>query len=135
MIVLVNGYSASASEITAGTLQDDGRAKLLGETTYGKGTVQEVIPLPNNNGALKVTIARWLTAKGILVQEEAKNPVDVELESFFQNCRDGKTPRADLEIGMNDAIAVILSNLAMDEGRKVYFNEIEKMGVPQTSKT
>jgi predicted dehydrogenase len=78
---------------------------------------------------------RWLTAKGILVQEEAKNPVDVELESFFQNCRDGKTPRADLEIGMNDAIAVILSNLAMDEGRKVYFNEIEKMGVPQTSKT
>jgi predicted dehydrogenase len=78
---------------------------------------------------------RWLTAKGILVQEEERNPVDVELESFFQNCRDGKRPKADLEIGMNDAIAVILSNLAMDEGRKVYFNEIEKMGLPQTSKT
>jgi predicted dehydrogenase len=71
---------------------------------------------------------RWLTAKGVISQEEQRNPVDVELESFFQNCRDGKKPLADLEVGMQDAIAVILSNQAMDEGRKVYFNEIEKMG-------
>ncbi len=71
---------------------------------------------------------RWLTAKGIMVQEEQRNPVDVELESFFQNCKDGKTPRANLEVGLADAVAVILSNMAMDEGRKVYFNEIEKMG-------
>ncbi len=79
---------------------------------------------------------RWLTAKGILAQEEAKNPVDTELRSFFQNCRDGGTPRANLEIGMNDAIAVILSNLAMDEGRKVHFDEIEKMGLePEKKRT
>ena len=71
---------------------------------------------------------RWLTAKGVMSQEEQRNPVDVELESFFQNCRDGKRPKADLEIGMADSVAVILSNLAMDEGRKVYFNEIDKMG-------
>jgi predicted dehydrogenase len=71
---------------------------------------------------------RWLTAKGVLLQEEHRNPVDVELESFFQNCRDGKRPRADVEIGLADSVAVILSNLAMDEGRKVYFNEIDKMG-------
>jgi predicted dehydrogenase len=71
---------------------------------------------------------RWLTAKGVMVQEEQRNPVDVELESFFQSCRSGKQPVAHLEIGMNDAIAVIMSNLAMDEGRKVYFNEMEKMG-------
>ena len=71
---------------------------------------------------------RWLTAKGIMLQEEKKNPVDVELESFFQNCRDGKRPLADIEVGMADSIAVILSNLSMDEGRKVYFNEIDKMG-------
>jgi len=62
------------------------------------------------------------------VQEEQRNPVDIELESFFKNCRDGGKPRADLEVGLNDAIAVILSNQAMDEGRRVYFNEIEKMG-------
>jgi predicted dehydrogenase len=77
---------------------------------------------------------RWLMAKGVLAQEEQRNPVDVELESFFQSCRDGKRPKADLEVGMNDAIAVILSNLAMDEGRKVYFNEIEKMGKEQPAK-
>jgi predicted dehydrogenase len=71
---------------------------------------------------------RWLTAKGVMMQEEQKNPVDVELESFFQNCRDGQRPLAHLEVGMADSVAVILSNLAMDEGRKVYFNEIDKMG-------
>ncbi|HYW42527.1 MAG TPA: Gfo/Idh/MocA family oxidoreductase [Bryobacteraceae bacterium] len=71
---------------------------------------------------------RWLTAKGIMLQEEQKNPVDVELESFFQNCRDGQMPRANLEVGLADSVAVILSNLAMDEGRKAYFSEIDKMG-------
>jgi hypothetical protein len=60
--------------------------------------------------------------------------VDLELESFFQNCRDGQRPKADLEVGMADAVAVILSNLAMDEGRKVYFNEIEKMGKGEPAK-
>src|SRR5207245_9169960 len=62
---------------------------------------------------------RWLAAKGVVLQEERRNPVDTELESFFQNCRDGKRPLADLEIGLADSVAVILSNLAMDEGRKV----------------
>ena len=71
---------------------------------------------------------RWLTAKGVMIQEEQRNPVDTELESFFDCCRTGKTPRANLEVGMADSVSVILSNLAMDEGRKVYFNEIEKMG-------
>jgi hypothetical protein len=71
---------------------------------------------------------RWLTAKGVLVQEEQDNPVDIELESFFQSCRDLTSPKADLETGLRDSVAVILSNLAMDEGRRVYFNEIDKMG-------
>jgi predicted dehydrogenase len=79
---------------------------------------------------------RWLYSKGVFVQEESRNPVDVELESFFRNCRDGGRPKADLEIGLADSVAVILSNLAMDEGRKVYFNEIDKMGnTPETNKT
>ena len=71
---------------------------------------------------------RWLTAKGVMMQEDPRNAVDVELESFFQNCRDGKTPRADVEVGLADSVAVILSNMAMDEGRKVYFNEMDKLG-------
>ena len=77
---------------------------------------------------------RWLTAKGVMMQEEQRNPVDVELESFFQNCKDGQRPKADLEIGLADSVAVILSNLAMDEGRKVYFNEIDKMGLGEAKK-
>jgi predicted dehydrogenase len=71
---------------------------------------------------------RWLTAKGVMIQEEQANPVDTELESFFNNCRDGKRPLADLETGLADSVAVILSNVAMDEGRKVYFNEMDQLG-------
>jgi carboxyl-terminal processing protease len=55
MLVLVNGYSASASEIVAGALQDTGRARLLGKDTYGKGTVQDWVPLSDNQGAVRVT--------------------------------------------------------------------------------
>ncbi len=72
---------------------------------------------------------QWLYAKGVMLPEEDVNPVDTELESFFQNCKDGKRPLADVEVGLNDSIAVILTNIAADEGRRVYFSEIEKMGV------
>jgi predicted dehydrogenase len=70
----------------------------------------------------------WLYQKGVLVPEEDRNPVDIELESFFRDVRTGNRPIADLEVGLQDSIAVILSNLALDEGRTVPFNEIEKMG-------
>jgi predicted dehydrogenase len=74
---------------------------------------------------------RWLYSKGVMVPEE-RNPVDTELDSFFDCVRTGKRPLADLEIGLADSTAVILSNLAMDEGRRVYFSEIEKMGVGES---
>ncbi len=71
---------------------------------------------------------RWLYSKGIMTPLEDVNPVDTELASFFNDVREGKNPLANLEVGLQDSIAVILSNLAMDEQRRVYFNEIEKMG-------
>jgi predicted dehydrogenase len=71
---------------------------------------------------------RWLYSKGIMVPEEDRNPVDIELEEFFNSCKTGKRPKSDLEVGLNDSVAVILANLAMDEGRRVNFSEIEKMG-------
>jgi carboxyl-terminal processing protease len=61
LVVLVNEGSASASEITAGAIQDHGRGALVGTTTYGKGSVQYWIPLKDDKGAVAVTIARWLT--------------------------------------------------------------------------
>ena len=60
VVVLVDGGTASAAEIVAGALQTRGRAKLVGQTTYGKGVVQEWLPLPNNQGGIHLTIARWL---------------------------------------------------------------------------
>jgi predicted dehydrogenase len=70
----------------------------------------------------------WLYKKGVMVPEETKNPVDVQLEAFIESCRNGTKPKADLEIGLEDSTNVILANLAMDEGRRVYMSEMDKMG-------
>ncbi|MCJ7734346.1 MAG: S41 family peptidase, partial [Anaerolineales bacterium] len=61
LVLLVNGGSASASEIVAGAIQDHDRGPLVGATTFGKGSVQNWIALSDNQGAVRVTIARWLT--------------------------------------------------------------------------
>ena len=73
---------------------------------------------------------RWLYSKGIMLPEEDYNPVDGELRDFFECCKDPNNhkPKSDLTVGLNDSSAVILSNLAMDEGRRVKFSEIEEMG-------
>jgi predicted dehydrogenase len=78
---------------------------------------------------------RWLYSKGVMVPEEDRNPVDVEMESFLNDCRTGKRPLADLEVGLADSAAVILSNLAMYEERRVFSHEIDKMGRPADTKT
>jgi hypothetical protein len=70
----------------------------------------------------------FLYQKGVMVPEEDVNPVETELWSFFNDSMSGGHPKADLEVGLADSTAVILSNLAMDENRRVYFNEIENMG-------
>ena len=72
---------------------------------------------------------RWLYQKGILVPREDRDPEYKELESFLLAVRDGGQPKADVEIGLQDSIAVMLANHAMDEERKVYFREIEDMVV------
>jgi len=67
MVVLVNGFSASASEALSGALQDNGRAVIAGTTTYGKGSVNYLEPLPDGS-AIYITAARWLTPKGHLIE-------------------------------------------------------------------
>ena len=74
MVVLINEGSASASEIVAGALQDLGRAKLVGVTSYGKGSVQNWIPLSGNNGAVRITIAKWLTPNENTIHEIGLTP-------------------------------------------------------------
>ncbi|MGB0388821.1 MAG: S41 family peptidase [Ardenticatenaceae bacterium] len=80
LVVLVDGGSASASEIVAGAIQDRGRGQILGETTYGKGTVQNWHNLGPEDGGVRITIARWLTPNGTWIHEEGITPdITVEL--------------------------------------------------------
>lgn len=71
---------------------------------------------------------RWLYQKGIMSPEDDKDPEYRELESFLMDVRDGGRPRSDIEVGLQDSVAVMLANLSMDEERKVQFAEIEEMG-------
>ena len=78
LIVLINNGSASAAEIVAGALQDQKRAVLLGETTYGKGSVQSIIPL-RNRGAIRLTISKYYLPSGKSISEVGVSP-DIKVE-------------------------------------------------------
>ena len=78
MVVLVNGGSASASEIVAGALQDHKRAVIMGQQTFGKGSVQTILPLGNNT-AIKLTTARYYTPNGRSIQAKGIMP-DIPLD-------------------------------------------------------
>ncbi|HUH59378.1 MAG TPA: S41 family peptidase [Candidimonas sp.] len=82
MVVLVNVGSASASEIVAGALQDHGRAKIIGNRTFGKGSVQSVLPLSEDSG-IKLTTARYYTPKGRSIQVTGVDP-DITVDDTAQ---------------------------------------------------
>lgn len=106
MVVLVNEGTASASEIVSGAIQDYGRGILVGVTTFGKGSVQTVVPLSNEQGAVRVTVARWLTPKDRQIHEVGLTP-DVKLAVFTQEQWDAGI---DLEAqGLTEADVIILT--------------------------
>jgi carboxyl-terminal processing protease len=92
MVVLVNEHSASASEIVAGSLKDNGRALVVGERTYGKGSVQELINLDGNQGELKLTVAYYYLPSGRLVHKK-KDAKDWGVEPHINVPVDDETER------------------------------------------
>jgi len=95
IVVLINGGSASASEIVAGALRDVRGTVLVGEKSFGKGSVQELENL--RKGALKVTVARWLTPKGTSISEEGLDP-DITVEITEEDINAGSDPQLERAI-------------------------------------
>ena len=93
VVVLVNDGSASASEIVAGALKDNRGATLVGEKTFGKGSVQEVQSLAGDT-VLKITVAKWLTPSGKSIQDQGIEP-DVKVEMSVEEKEAGKDPQLD----------------------------------------
>jgi carboxyl-terminal processing protease len=96
LVVLVNGGTASASEIVSGALQDRGRAVLVGQKTYGKGSVQNVVGL-SDGSSVHVTVAEWLTPKGRQLTGNGLDP-DVAVELPQDDVDNGRDPQLDRAI-------------------------------------
>ena len=93
VVVLINGGSASASEILAGALHDNKAAKLVGEKSFGKGTVQELIPLPDGS-TIKLTIAHWVLPSGKILDNAGLDP-DIEVKITDDDIKNKKDPQLD----------------------------------------
>lgn len=104
-VVLVDGGSASASEILSGALKDYNKAKLLGTKTYGKGMVQKIIPMPNETG-LNLTVAKYLTPKGIDINKKGITP-DIKVEFSIKDVKNNND--AQLQSAKN-----VLSNMLVN---------------------
>jgi carboxyl-terminal processing protease len=110
LVVLIDFGSASASEIVAGAIQDNDRGAVVGETSFGKGTVQNWRELRGDNGAVRVTIARWMTPHGRNIAELGIEP-DVVVEQTEDDSA------ADRDAQRDEAVRLIMQ--ALEEGAAV----------------
>jgi carboxyl-terminal processing protease len=121
LAVLINGGSASASEIVAGALRDHGRAALIGRTTFGKGSVQTILPLSDGH-AIKLTTSRYYTPSGTSIHERGIVP-DIILPRVESSERpSGTLPGSDPEVGaaLDWLKAQATPRMAVDGARPVH---------------
>ena len=110
MVVLINEGSASASEITAGALQDYSRAKLIGVTSYGKGSVQNWVPLSDEQGAIRVTIAKWYTPNNRSIDNHKGLTPDVYVTMTIDDFKANRDPQLDTAV---QTLLATLNNTAI----------------------
>jgi carboxyl-terminal processing protease len=96
VVILINGGSASGSEILAGALRDNRAIKLIGEKSFGKGSVQELEKL-SDGSSIKITVARWLTPKGQIITDVGLEP-DIKVEMTDEDFQEGRDPQLDKAI-------------------------------------
>jgi carboxyl-terminal processing protease len=121
LVVLINGGSASASEIVAGALHDQKRATLIGTRSFGKGSVQTIIPLGTGNGALALTTARYFTPSGHSIQAQVIKP-DIEV---LQDVPDELKGRPELK-GEASMLGHLAAEGAEQTGSQSYIPPAEK---------
>ena len=93
MVVLINEGSASASEILAAALRDNQGIQLIGKKSFGKGSVQEYINLPEGS-SVKITVAKWITPKGDYIMEKGITP-DIEADLTLDDFNNDRDPQLD----------------------------------------
>ncbi|MFL2812709.1 MAG: S41 family peptidase [Paracoccaceae bacterium] len=123
IVVLINGGSASASEIVAGALQDHKRAVILGTKSFGKGSVQSVIPL-GENGAMRLTTARYYTPAGRSIQALGVVP-DIIVEQLPSINKDKETEKTSTRITEADLKGALSNDRLSDEEKKLLVKEKE----------
>ena len=132
MLVLVNKGSASASEILAGSLQEADGYKLVGETTFGKGTVQQAIPMGDGSN-IKLTLAKWLTPDGNWIHKKGIKPdIAIQQPAIFDThpIQVDKPLAEDMNNEQVKNAQEILDGLGFEPGRKDgYFSEETKVAV------
>ena len=128
MVVLINGGSASASEIVAGALQDHRRAVVVGTKSFGKGSVQTLVPL-RGDGAMRLTTARYYTPSGRSIQALGVSPDIVVKQPVKPELAEGETPpeaAEDKPMRSEADLRGIISNDSMTEDEKKVYEEEQK---------